>query len=57
MFIGLAPQCTIIGVLFGVEVESGIVISLTTFDCILTDLRVINFLVCAQMGFVIWVFI
>ena len=40
--LGLAPPCTIIGVLFGFEFESGIVISLATFDCILTDLGVAN---------------
>ena len=47
---GLAPPCTIKGVLIGVGyellgiAESGVVISLTTSDCILTDLGVANFL-------------
>ena len=35
---GLAPPCTIIGVLIGVGSESGAVLSLATSDCILTDL-------------------
>ena len=41
---GLAPPCTITGVLIGVGSESGAVISLTTSDCILTDLGVATLL-------------
>ena len=53
---GLAPPHTITGVLIGVGSESGAIISLTTSDCILTDLGVANLLgVCldgvCNMGF------
>ena len=41
---GLAPPCTITGVLIGVGPESGAVISLTTSDCIRTDLGVATLL-------------
>ena len=41
---GLAPPCCLTGVLIGVISESVVVISLTTSDCILTDLGVANLL-------------
>ena len=41
---GLAPPCTITGVLIGVGSESGVIISLVTSDCILTDFGVATLL-------------